>query len=137
MLAALETARDALAGIAGIVSCKIGSEPNISPNDYPLIRLVPVRILPGRPYHGRSAEVNIIFGVDTTRSEGLELVYQEMFALEDKILTVLKTLGGRYLETLTDNDSLPTYKMMAIRCELQTVNAAPPPPPAPAPAPAP
>ena len=48
-MTALEAARDALALIAGVASCKIGLEANISPADYPLIRVVPSRLTPGRP----------------------------------------------------------------------------------------
>jgi hypothetical protein len=136
MMATLEALRDALATIEGVASCKIGTEANISPDDYPLIRIVPSRIIAGRPYHGRSAETFIYFGHDTSNSEGLELVYELSFALEAEILTVLRSLGHRYLETIADSDELPTYKMMAVRCDLIAPNTAPP-APAPAPSPAP
>ena len=120
MMTALEAARDALAAIAGVSSCKTGLEANISPADYPLIRLVPARITPGRPYGNRTAETLIYFGMDRGEAEdGLETVYEKLFELEASILTVIKTLQGRYVETLTDSDELPTYKVMAIRCELQ------------------
>ena len=119
MMAALEAARDALAGIPGVSSCKIGLEAGISPADWPIIRLVPDRLLPGRPYGGRTAEVSIFFGMDIGESEdGLEAVYAGAFELEAAILVVLKTLQGRYMETITDSDRLPTYKLMAVRCEL-------------------
>ena len=120
MMTTMETARDALAVVAGVASCKIGLEANISPADYPLIRLVPARITPGRPYANRTAEVLIYFGMDRGEAEdGLETVYEKLFELEAAILVVLKTLQGRYVETLTDSDELPTYKIMAIRAELQ------------------
>jgi hypothetical protein len=123
MMLALEAARDAFAAIGGVASCKIGLEPNISPADYPLVRLVPSRITPGKPYYGRTAEVLIYFGMPTTESEGLEEVYTDLFDLERRILSVLRELEGRYLETITDRDELPTYKMMAVRCELPETKA--------------
>ena len=49
-------ARDALADIPGVVSCKIGIEKNLSPADYPMIRLVPSRLSPGRPYSARTIQ---------------------------------------------------------------------------------
>lgn len=121
MMAALEAARDALEAIAGVASCKIGLEANISPADYPLIRLVPSKITPGTPYGNRTAEVLIYFGAPTTNSEGLEEVYRDLFALEAEILEVLRTLGGRYRETITDEDRMDTYKLMALRVDLQGV----------------
>jgi hypothetical protein len=120
MMTALEAARDALALVDGVATCKIGQEANLSPADYPLIRIVPVRITPGRPYNNRTAEVLIYFGMDRGESEdGLEDLYDRLFTMEAAILEVVRTLQGRWVETLTDRDELPAYKIMAIRCELQ------------------
>lgn len=124
MMLALEAARDALATIPGLavvngeVSCKVGMEANISPAHYPMIRLVPSRITPGRPYGGRTAECLIYFGAKTANSQGLELVYAELMTMEAEILRVLKTLQGRYIETITDEDRLDAYKLMVVRCEI-------------------
>jgi hypothetical protein len=118
MMTALEHARDALDGIVGVASCEIGLEANISPVNYPAIRLVPSRVVPGKPYSGRTIETLIYFAAAIANSEGLEAVYQALSDLEAQILTVLRTLSGRYIETLTDEDRLPAYKVMAIRCEL-------------------
>jgi hypothetical protein len=136
MMADLEGLRDALADIPGVASCKVGLEGNISPADYPLIRIVPTRLTPGRPYTGRVCEVMIYFGARLSESEGLESVYDALFDLEAAILEVLRSEGGIYRETLTDEDRLEPYKIMSVRAEIQGVHPAPP-APAPAPAPAP
>ncbi len=120
MMRNLEIVRDALAGIAGVASCKIGLEANISPADYPLVRIVPARIIPGKPYRNRTAECLIYFGVPIANSEGLEDVYAGLFALEAGILRQLQALGCRYIETITDEDRLDTYKLMALRVEVTT-----------------
>ena len=127
MFAALETARDALALVPNVVSCKIGLEAGIAPGDYPMIRLVPSRIVPGRPYTRRTSECLIYFGwpVGPSETGGLEAVYESLFTLEADILEVLKTLAGRYLETITDEDRLDTFKLFAIRCELQGTQPTP------------
>lgn len=114
----MEAARDALATITGVASCKVGLEANISPADYPLIRLVPSRLTPGRAYAGRTVETLIYFGAQTTKSEGLETVYDDLFALESAIIAKVQGLGGRYRETITDEDRLDAYKLMTIRCDL-------------------
>lgn len=125
MMAALEAVRDALGAIPGVASCKIGLENNLSPADYPMIRLVPSRIIPGRPYHGRECETLIYFGAPIANSEGMEAVYDGLFALEEAMLAVLRTGGHRYRETITDEDRLDAYKIMALRVDITGANAAP------------
>ena len=114
----LAAARDALAVISGVNSCAIGLEANIGPADYPLIRLVPSRLTPGKPYSGRTVEVLVYFGHATTLSEGLETVYANLFALESSIRSVIHNLGHRYVETITDEDRLDAYKLMACRVDM-------------------
>ena len=116
--AELLTLRDALAELPGLSSCQIGLEANISPEHYPLVRIVPARLTPGRPYGNRTCEVLLYFGARIANSQGLEEVYRGLFALETAILGSLRTLGVRYVETITDEDRLDTYKLMAIRAEL-------------------
>lgn len=116
MMTALEAARDELATISGVLTCKVGMNPDLSPDDFPLIRLVPERITPGKPYGKREAETLIYFGVPLT-SDTLEAGYEALFALEAEIIGKLPAVSGRYVETITDRDELGMpYKMMAIRC---------------------
>lgn len=127
MYADLALFRDALALISGVSTCKIGLEVGICPDDYPLVRIVPVRITPGKPYSGRTAECLIYFGqqIGQADSGGLEAVYESLSTLEAAILVEVKALGGRYRETIADEDKLDTYKLMAIRCELPVSAAVP------------
>ena len=119
MFEVLEALRDALGAITGVASCKIGIEANISPADYPLIRLVPVRLIGGKPYNNRTTEVTIYFGADINKSQGLESVYETLFDLEAEIIKVIKANDCVYIETYTDEDRLDTYKLMYIRCEIK------------------
>lgn len=123
-MSTIEATRDALAGIAGVASCKIGLEPNISPSDYPLIRVVPSRLTPGKPYAGRTIETLVYFGAQTATSEGLETVYSDLFELESSIIGEIQALGGRYIETITDEDRLDAYKLMTIRADMPDPAAA-------------
>jgi hypothetical protein len=136
MMAVLESLRDHLADLPGVATSKIGLEANIGPSDYPLVRIVPIRITPGRPYDNRQVECFIYFGNAIADSEGLESVYDQLFTLEASIRQAVHAIGGRYLETVTDEDRDMTYKVMGVRCELFT-NPLPIPAPTPAPAPAP
>jgi hypothetical protein len=117
--ATLETLRDSLSDIDGVKTCKIGIEAGISPVDYPLIRLVPVRVTPGASYNRRTAEISVYFGVNITESEGLEYVYQQLLVLEAEIIKTIKAGDGKYIETITDEDRLDTYKLMFIRFEIE------------------
>lgn len=122
MMPTLEAARSAFSTIPGLASCKIGLEANISPADYPLVRIVPSRVTPGKPYGHRSVECLVYFGAHTTQAEGgLESVYADLFDLESQLLLKLRQLQGRYIETITDEDRLDHgFKLMTIRCELTT-----------------
>lgn len=97
---------------------KIGIEPNISPEDYPLVRVVPQRLTPTAPYNQRLVETGIYFGANTLANDGMEKVYDDLFYLEEEIIKVVKAMGGKYFETLTDEDRLDTYKLMYIRADL-------------------
>lgn len=123
--AELLTARDALAALGEVASCRIGIENGISPNDYPLVRLVPSRFTPGKPFGNRTCEVLVYFGAKIANSEGLEEVYRGLFALEKVILDTLRPLGARYIETVTDEDRLDTYKLMFARVEMTVANTTP------------
>lgn len=131
MMAMLEAMRDALKTITGVTSCKVGLEANISPADYPLIRVVPSRadakhIDVCGNITRRRAEVLIYFGTTTLEADsgGLEQVYEDLFDLETEILGKMMPtppsgiLDFKYLETITDEDRLDAYKLMAIRCEV-------------------
>jgi hypothetical protein len=129
MFAELEELRDALADIEGVTTAKIGYEEGvIAPSDYPIVRLVPTRVAPGRPYQPRRVELAIIFGEETTKSEGLELVYERLCALEVEIIRTLKGLGGSYLATITDEDRISTFKLMQVQCEIDAAAVDPPDP---------
>ena len=134
MMATLEAARDALsavpglAQVAGNTSCAIGLEDGISPAQYPLIRIVPVRIVPGRPYHQRTLEALIYFGAQITTSQGLESVFAALFEMEKAIVDVAKAQGWRYLETIAEPNPFEApkaYKVMGIRVEITAANTAP------------
>ena len=118
MMPALEHAQAALAGIPGLVSCEIGRKEDVSPNDYPMIQIVPTRVTPGAAYAGRTIEVWIYFGVPIEKVDELENVYEGLSALESQILDILGTIQGQYRETITDQDFFETYKLAAIRAEL-------------------
>ena len=127
--AILTQIKETLATIPTIASCKIGLEANITPSDYPLIRIVPTRLTPEDEVgHDATLDVTVYFGDALLESsDGLETVYAGLFTLEaairEAILFTAKrtawlagnTMTARYVDTLFDEDRLPHYKMMASR----------------------
>ena len=101
-----------------VSTVKIGIEPNLSPEDYPMVRIVPERLTPNAPYNNRTVETGIYFGCAVSNSEGMETVYDHLFYLEGEIIAAVKRIGGKYFETITDEDRLDTYKLMFIRADL-------------------
>lgn len=138
MMTLLESLKTALATITGVTTCKIGLEENITPDDYPIIRIVPSRMEPAMFLTSgavvtRKGDVLIYFGMpvqpfdDTADSGGrtrLEKVYKALFDMEAAIMGKISppptgVKAVRYLETITDEDRLETYKLMAVRCEVE------------------
>jgi len=127
--AILTQIKETLATIPTIASCKIGLEANITPSDYPLIRIVPTRLTPEDEVgHDATLDVTVYFGDALLESsDGLETVYAGLFTLEaairEAILFTAKrtawlagnTMTARYVDTLFDEDRLPHYKIMASR----------------------
>jgi len=124
----LERLRDALAILPGVQSCKIGLEANLSPDDYPIIRIVPSTL---RPHPERrwlmECEALIYYGApiqpfdDAPDSQGrtrLEKLYAALLELDASIRA---TVSGRYFEpaeTTLDEDRLETYKLMALKVKV-------------------
>ncbi len=119
----LEAVRDALAAVPGVKTCKIGLEANMTPADYPIVRVVPGVIKPAGVITRRRAEILVYFGQPLHEfSDGLETLYADLLDMELAIVNAIEdsaTFVGFYRETVTDEDRLDAYKLMAVRCEVE------------------
>lgn len=120
MYAILENIRDRLENINGIVTCKIGIENAISPDDYPMIRIVPTRAEHGAALPRKKLDVLVYFGVPLNESEegGLEAIYAALCETEDAIIAALESgqdFTAVWQDTTTDEDRLEAYKLFASR----------------------
>lgn len=126
IFARLESLKTALAGLPGVQTCRIGLEDNITPDDYPIIRIVPSQ-------HQREGlalmkcEALIYFGApiqafddvpDTDGRVRLEKLYASLFDMDAAIRSTVIAQRGTTLDTILDEDRLDTYKLMAVRCVL-------------------
>lgn len=123
MFAALSAARNAMAAVAGVKTCKIGMEATITPADYPMVRIVPGTVRDAAVIGRRSAECTVYAGMPILEFEGgLEALYSALFGLEAALLTALRTAPGiivRHIETVLDEDEVADYKLMALRVEVE------------------
>lgn len=124
--------KETLATVPDVASCQIGLEANITPSDYPLIRIVPTRMTPEDEVgHSATLEVTVYFGDALLESaNGLETVYAGLFVLESLIREAIlftakreawlvgNRMTARFVDTLFDEDRLPHYKLMASRFEV-------------------
>lgn len=130
--AMLATLKEVLRGIPGVQTCAIGLEATITPDQYPLIRIVPTRLAPQEVGQRRRMAVTVYFGAPLLEaSDGLEAVYETLLGLEAAIWRAVVAdvvqqargagclLKSVYVDTILDEDRLPHYKMMASRFELE------------------
>lgn len=115
--------RDAMAAVPGVATCRVGMEANLTPADYPMVRLVPTSIRWGDVMTGRRCELLVYFGKPLHEfSAGLEALYADLFALEAALLAAaqsVNTLYVRFEETILDEDKLDAYKLMALRLTVE------------------
>lgn len=122
--ALLELVRDTLAAVPGVATCKVGREANMTPADYPMVRIVPTRIGEGDLVGRRSVSALVYFGQPIHEfTNGLESLYWQHLAMEDSLRGVL--LGPatpfrcEHHETLLDEDRVEAYKVLAMRVTLE------------------
>jgi hypothetical protein len=115
--------KDKLQGINGVVTVKIGIEPNMTGRDYPAVRIVA-----GTNRRGEYLYENIIFtvyfGENLHDKIGMEEIYNRLYAYEseirDRLDTFQPTMGGlcKWIDTVSDEDRLEGFKILASRFEV-------------------
>lgn len=121
-MTALTVLKDALALVAGVATCKIGLESTMTPDDYPMVRIVPSLVRHSNVISLRETEVLIYFGKPIHEFEaGLEGVYAELFAMESALIDAAETCAVycEYRGTVADEDRVDGYKLMALRVAVQ------------------
>lgn len=113
------------AALPGSVSCRIGLEANMTPADYPMVRIVPSIGRYGAMIAARQCELLIYVGLDVHEFEaGLEALYQQLFAMEAAVIDAALAGGDlrfSYIETIFDEDRVDAFKLIAIRGAVELV----------------
>lgn len=115
----LAAARDKLAALAAVSTCKIGFEANMTPADYPMVRIVPSKIGDEEIIGKRGVEVLVYFGQPVHEfSTDLHGQWQSLLTMESQIIDALQSSPAfffAYRDTFLDEDRIEAYKVLAIR----------------------
>lgn len=119
----LTKTRDKLATVQGVKSCKVGLEANMTPDAYPMVRIVPSVMRAGPTVGTREVEALVYFGqpIHEFAEGGLEALYTSLLDFEAKLMTALSSVPNvtaYYTETVLDEDRVDAYKLMALRVRL-------------------
>lgn len=120
----LELVRDTLAALPGIATCRIGLEANMTPADYPMVRVVPSIVKGAGTMIGeRGTEALVYFGQPIHEfTSGAEEQWRELLTMEAALVEALGAAQGfafTHHETVLDEDRNDAYKLLAIRCTIE------------------
>ncbi|MDA3046702.1 hypothetical protein OFO10_05975 [Campylobacter sp. VBCF_06 NA8] len=120
--------KEKLEGIEGIKTLKIGIEPNISPSDYPIIRIV-INKNDLTQSNGWENDIyfSVYFGAKIDEKVGLENIYKYLYDLEREIKNRLhnhqleNSCLIRFERTQSDNDTLKNFKILCSDFKINAV----------------
>lgn len=117
IFSALESLRDQLGALPGVATSKIGFEANMTPADYPMVRIVPGHITKGRVLTRRKVQCSIYFGQPIHEFDsGLEALWESLLEMEATLLTALRQVPNLlYEETFLDDDRMEGYRVLALQ----------------------
>jgi hypothetical protein len=123
MMTVLEALRDKLALVSGVATCKIGMEANMTPDAYPMVRIVPSTVTYADVIGKRRCNVLVYFGQAIHEfTGGLESLYDNLFTMETALLEAAQSTPDvyvEYVETVLDEDRLAAYKLMGLRLMIE------------------
>ncbi len=109
--------------IPNIVTCKIGLEASLSPADYPIIRIVAGNSQ-GAEYKHTLHQVKIYYGFNLSEFDGLDIIYEKLYALEKEIRDALEPglepYFCKWVNTISDEDRIPEYKILCSSFEVKS-----------------
>ncbi len=120
----LQAVKTLLTDINGITSVEIGIEPNLSPSQYPMIRIVPIRSETSDRFYGAEKTlIDIYIGTHQNKADGLEANYAQLNAWEQEIKHRIATNTNppfiQWKTTQHDEDRLPGVKVLIMSIEAE------------------
>lgn len=123
MINLAKIAKEALSGINGIQTIAIGIEPNITPRDYPMIRILPIDARPDQSIGDyERVQLDIYIGLaDKFDKDGYEQIYETLESFERQVKDRLNTDNNAaffWKFTKQDEDRLQNVKVIVCRFEV-------------------
>ena len=122
MIEALQIIKSRLELIPDVTTCQIGLEDDISPNDYPIVRIIAGRSSDAG-YLKKKHQIKIYFGFNLSDFDGLELIYNKLYTLEtaiyDALVPDLDPYLCRWIDTISDEDRIKEYKILCAVFEVE------------------
>ena len=116
----IQALKDTLSKLDGVKTCKVGIEPTLNADSYPMIRIVPSEINPvADHYSRRTMTVLIYFGANNYESQvGMEEVEHQLFLMEQKIRDNCNVGAGfkpQFFKTYFDESRLQeSFRVMCL-----------------------
>ena len=114
--------RDTLGAVPGIQTSRIGLEANMTPADYPMVRIETSRLTESGVLGRRGADVLVYFGMPLHEfTDGLEAMLEKLLALEASLVEAATSGPAfcRYIETIADEGRVDGYRLMALRLRVE------------------
>ena len=112
-----------LSAIATLKTCKLGLETSIAPSEYPIARIVASSSQNDEFRRGKHI-VKIYYGFNLSEFDGLDAIYQKLYALEteirDAIDLELEPYLCKWVNTISDEDRIPEYKILCSSFEVES-----------------
>jgi hypothetical protein len=112
-----------LALIPNIKTVGVGLESNLSPADYPCVRLVPQQFSKGdQNYSYRTCNLLVYFGLPLVEGDvSLESIYDQLLTLEEEVIVATRRGDGYksiYQKTLTSGNEVTNYRLFCVVLEV-------------------
>ncbi len=117
--------------VVNVKTVKLGLEPNISPSDYPIIRIVAgnSEISTGFDGWSENFDFKVYCGYKLDEKIGVENIYKQIYTLENEIKFLLhntQIFDGagliKFQNTVSDEDTLKNFKVLCLSfriCEMR------------------
>jgi len=120
----LETIKTERTGIPDIKTIGIGLEPNLTPDDYPSIRIGPNTSW-SKDYQHEYHTISLYIAFNLRDKIGFSAIYTKLYEIEAEIRRRITPAIGNYMvyhvDTTNDDDKIQGYKVLICRVKVERV----------------
>ena len=112
-----------LSAVQGLKTCAVGIEANLSPADYPLVRIVPNQFRKAESSHYRICDLYVYFGLPLTEGvTSIESIYSQLLEMEQQVIEATRigdNYRSTYQKTIVSGSEVEHYRLMVVVLETQ------------------